>query len=407
MNQPAIILKRLVLAAAVTVSAPAALADDELERARELVQRLHLVDTHVDVPYRLEEKWEDVTRGTAEGDFDLPRARAGGLDTPFMSIYTPASKEVAGGTFELANRLIDGVEALVGRDPENFTMVSSVAEAELAFSTGKIGLALGMENGAPLEGKLENVVHFHERGVRYITLAHSKSNHMSDSSYDDKKIWGGLSPFGRQVVAEMNRVGMMVDISHLSDDAVREVLAISRAPVIASHSSARHFTPGWERNLSDELIRALADNGGVLMINFGSSFVTEEGRAWYDRFSPLRDAWADENKVSRDGPEAKDFERRYREAHPFPFASVNDVADHFDHVVGLVGIDHVGIGSDFDGVGDSLPEGLKDVTGYPNLVAELLRRGYSEEDIGKILGGNLLRAWRQVEEHARALATAD
>lgn len=394
------------VAVASAVFGPSAWADDALQRAQELVQRLHLVDTHVDVPYRLEDQWEDVTRGTAEGNFDLPRARTGGLNTPFMSVYTPASEEIRGTAFALANRLIDTVEALAGRDPENFVMVRSVADAELAFSTGKIGLALGMENGAPLEGKLDNVVHFYERGVRYITLAHSESNHLSDASYDDKRIWDGLSPFGREVVVEMNRVGMMVDVSHLSDDAIRDVLDASDAPVIASHSSARHFTPGFERNLSDELIRAIAAAGGVVMINFGSSFITAEANAWFDRFGDLREAWADEHGVAEDGPEAKTLQKLYREAHPFPFATVSDVADHFDHVVKLVGIDHVGIGSDFDGVGDSLPEGLKDVTGYPNLVAELLRRGYSEEDIGKLLGGNLLRAWRQVEAHAGALAEA-
>jgi membrane dipeptidase len=367
-----------------------------------LVQKYLLVDTHIDVPERLEENWEDVTRATKSGDFDYERARRGGLDVPFMSIYTPAESEAEGTSYELANRLIDRVEALVGRAPDKFMLVRTPGEAELAHQRGLIGLAMGMENGAPMEGKLENAAFFRDRGISYITLAHSLSNHISDSSYDERRQWGGLSPFGRELVAEMNRLGIMVDISHVSDEAFFQVLEISRVPVIASHSSARFFTPGWERNMSDEMIRALAVNGGVIMINFGSSFLTEEAMHWFEQMKQARKEFLEHNGLDEHDAQAEMFAKAYRESHPFPYASLNDLVAHFTHVIDLVGVAHVGIGSDFDGVGDSLPEGMKDVSFYPGLIGKLLEKNYSPADIEAILGGNLLRVWRAVEDHAKA-----
>jgi membrane dipeptidase len=374
--------------------------NDPAGRALELVRSYPLIDTHVDVPYRIHEKWADVTQSTADGEFDYPRAQAGGLDIPFMSIYTPPELEATGGAFQLANELIDSVEALVGRAPDRFMLVYSPAEAQAAFEQGRIGLALGMENGSPIEGKLENVAYFAKRGIRYITLAHSLSNHISDSSFDTARPNGGLSDFGREVVREMNRQGVMVDLSHLSDEAIHDVLEVSAAPVIASHSSARTLTPGFERNISDELIQGVAAGGGVVMINFGSSFITPEANAYLVRILAERKAYLAEHGFAAGGPEEKAWTEAFRVENPVPFASLAQVADHFDHVISLVGADHVGIGSDFDGVGDTLPIGLKDVSQYPNLVAEFLRRGYDEEDIAGILGGNLLRVWRAVEAHA-------
>jgi len=379
-----------------------AVADDEQASAASLAQKYLLIDTHIDVPERLEGHWEDVTRATEKGDFDYERARRGGLDIPFMSIYTPAESEAAGTSFTLANRLIDRVEALVGRAPEKFIVVRSPAEAAAAHQRGLIGLAMGMENGAPIDGKLENLAFFRNRGISYVTLTHSLSNHISDSSYDEHRQWNGLSPFGREVVAEMNRLGIMVDISHVSDEAFYQALGLSQAPVIASHSSARHFTPGFERNMSDDMIKALAAKGGVIMINFGSSFLTGDARQWHDEMSAARKAFLQQNGFDEHGSEAEAFQKNYRVEHPYPFAGLDDVVAHFDHVIGLVGIDHVGIGSDFDGVGDSLPEGLKDVSFYPGLIAKLLAKGYSERDIEAILGGNLMRVWREVEGFAAA-----
>lgn len=368
--------------------------------ARLIAQKALIVDTHIDVPYRLEEGWVDVTESTADGDFDYERARRGGLNIPFMSIYTPAELEAEGGSFALANRLIDSVEALVGRAPEKFMMVSNTSEALESQKRGLIGLALGMENGSPIEGKLENLQFFYDRGIRYITLAHALSNHISDSSYDENRQWQGLSPFGREVVAEMNRLGIMVDISHVSDQAFYQVLEITRAPVIASHSSARFFTPGFERNMTDEMIQALGQQGGVIQINFGSSFLTKAARDWYDTMDGVRETWMAETGNGEESEETKAWETAYREAQPMPFATISDVADHFDHVVELAGVDHVGIGSDFDGVGDSLPIGIKDVSFYPALIEELLRREYTPQQIEAILGGNLMRVWRAVEQVA-------
>jgi len=198
-------------------------------------------------------------------------------------------------------------------------------------------------------------------------------------------------------------LGVMVDISHVSDEAFFQVLEISRVPVIASHSSARHFTPGWERNMSDEMIRALAAKGGVIMINFGSSFLTQEARLWFDAMKVAREAYLKENGFDEHGGEAEVFEEQYRAEYPFPYARLDDVVANFTHIIDLVGIAHVGIGSDFDGVGDSLPEGMKDVSFYPALVGKLLEKGFSEQDIEAILGGNLMRVWRAVEAHAAAV----
>lgn len=370
-------------------------AADLKAEAQRIAQQYLLVDTHIDVPYRLQEHWEDVSQATAKGEFDYPRAKKGGLNAPFMSVYIPASYEKTGGGDLLANQLIDSMEALVGRAPDKFAMAYRSDDLAAQFKQGKISLALGMENGTPINGKLENLRHFYQRGIRYITLAHSESNHIADSSYDLRRPHKGLSPFGEQVVAEMNKLGMMIDISHVSDAAFYKVLSLTKAPVIASHSSLRAFVPGFERNMDDKMIQALAKNGGVIQINFGSSFVISQANQWGLQ---LKAAAKAAGKSSDD----EVFRAEYLAKHPYPFANVETVLKHIDHVVKLVGIDHVGIGSDFDGVGDSLPDGLKDVSMYPNLIEGLLKRGYSEADIVKIMSGNLLRVWRQVEAVAAA-----
>jgi membrane dipeptidase len=385
----------------VTRTAIAQVAPDAslAERAKLLAHRTIIIDTHVDVPYRLYRKWEDISRRTKSGDFDLERARTGGLDAPFMSIYVPSEREGRGAK-QLADTLIDLVERVVTTWPDKFALARTPAAVESNFRKGLTSLPMGMENGSPIEGDLANVGYFHSRGIRYITLTHGRDNHISDSSYDTTHTWGGLSPFGRSVVREMNRVGIMVDISHVTDDAFYDVLEVTRAPLIASHSSCRAFTPGFERNMSDSMIVALAGGGGVIMINFGSSFLNGEYQqkeqvAWREVREHLRS-----RRLRFQDQEAQQYIAKYRKEHPMPHLTVAAVADHVDHVVRLVGIDHVGIGSDFDGVGDSLPEGLKDVSGYPNLIEELLKRGYAEGDIEKICSGNIMRVWNEVESIA-------
>jgi membrane dipeptidase len=260
---------------------------------------------------------------------------------------------------------------------------------------------MGMENGAGLGGELDNVQHFYDRGIRYITLTHGEHNRIGDSSYDDSEPrWNGLSPFGEQVVAEMNRLGIMVDISHVTDPTATDAMAQSEAPVIASHSSCRHFTPGWERNVSDAIIKGVAETGGVVMITFGSSFLRNEYREQDDPIREDMNAHIDSMGWAEDSREAVAYEEKMRKGNPI--GTVADVADHIDHAVDLVGVEHVGLGSDFDGV-FALPEGLQDASDYPNLVAELLRRDYSENEIQQILGENLLRVWEEVEATAERI----
>ena len=343
----------------------------------DIAQGSLIVDTHIDTPYRIKAQldnsgtYEDIAHSTSY-DFDYPRALSGGLNVPFFSIYLPADTEAAGTSFNLANELIDLMNSIIEANPEKFFLIDTSTYLGNLPGQNLIGIAYGMENGAALEGNLSNVEYFYKRGIRYITLTHSKSNHISDSSYDENKQWGGLSEFGKNLITEMKNVGIIIDISHVSDAAFLQAIDISNTPVIASHSSLRHFTPGWERNVSDSMLEALANKGGVLQINFGTAFLTD----------------------------VNDKSNSY-DPSTYIHAGVTDVADHIDRTVALVGVEHVGIGSDYDGVGDTLPNGLKDVSTYPNLIAELQNRGYSTNDIQKILGGNFARVWREVEEYAR------
>jgi membrane dipeptidase len=393
----------LLLSACGTETAPTHVTavEDLGARALQLAQDNLIVDTHVDVPYRISRRPADVTQATEGGDFDYPRAVAGGLNAPFMSIYTPAELESLGESKQLAESLIALVEGIAEAGPDKFAIARSVAEVREQFEAGLISLPMGMENGSPIEGDLGNLEYFHDLGIRYITLTHGLSNHISDSSYDDNRQWNGLSEFGVDVVKEMNRLGIMIDISHVSDEAFWQVLEITETPVIASHSSARHFTPGFERNMNDEMIVALAENGGVIQINFGSTFISQKSRDYSDARSAAGKQFLLEHPDMTESELYTTFREIYAAEHgPMPFATLDDVLDHFDHVVALVGIDHVGIGSDYDGVGDSLPTGLKDVSAYPNLVEGLLKRGYSEDDVRKVLAENLLRVWQTVEDHA-------
>jgi len=395
-------LIRSLLALAITtagLSASAGAIAQASKQAENLASNSIIVDGHIDVPYRLEEKFSDVSRATADGDFDYPRAQSGGLDAPFMSIYIPAKLEQQGGAKALADRLIDRVEAVVGRAPNKFALAKTAADVRANFKAGKISLPMGMENGSAIEGDLANLEHFYQRGIRYITLAHSKSNHISDSSYSEHKPWQGLSPFGKKLIEAMNNTGVMVDISHVSDQAFYDVMAISKTPVIASHSSLRYFTPGFERNMDDAMLKALATNGGVVQINYGSAFISEPA----NKYNTARKAALAEFKKQQPKAaqfELDKFETAYKQSHPYPYASLSQVLDHFDRAVKIMGIDHVGIGSDYDGVGDSLPTDLKDVASYPNLVQGLMDRDYSSTDIKKILGENVLRVWQQVEDYA-------
>ncbi len=385
------------------------MTNTELDSLADLVAHKYvIVDGHVDLPYRMEVKgfmlrksFEDVSVETT-GNFDYPKTKKGGLDAPFMSIYVPSSYQETGGAKEFADSLIDMVSRLPENFPDLFGLANTPSEIESNFSKGIVSLPMGMENGAPIEDDISNVKYFFDRGIRYITLTHSRDNQICDSSYDTTYTWNGLSPFGEDVVMEMNKWGIMVDISHITDSAAFDVLALTKAPVIASHSSCRKFTPEFHRNMSDDLLVAMAKNGGVIHINFGSSFLSQENQ---DRRQKMREDltnWRTENGFTTADSAYKAYAKQYAIDNDV-YEDIQTVADHIDHVVNLVGIDHVGFGSDFDGVGDSLPKGLKDVSMYPNLIKELLKRGYSEEDIAKICYKNTFRVWNKVIEVASGL----
>jgi membrane dipeptidase len=370
-------------------------------KARSLAEKFIIVDTHIDAPEELLLKWQDISKRISSGEFDYPRAKEGGLKAPFMSIYTSAEEDAKGTAYKSAEAMIDLVNKFANDWPDKFAVATSVSDVTAIAKSGKIALCMGMENGAPIEDKLERLAYFHKRGIRYVTLTHGKDNRICDSSYDTTHTWHGISPFGETVVAEMNRLGIMVDISHVSDDAFYKVMKITKAPAIASHSSCRYFTPGFERNMSDDMIKVLAKNGGVIQINFGSDFLNEEYRQKETAGRREVEAYLKSKNLSWRDSAGHAYVEEYRKQHPIGYADVKDAVAHIDHVVKLVGVDHVGIGSDFDGVGDSLPIGLKDVSQYPNLIFELLKIGYSDSDIQKICGGNLLQVWSQVEKLAK------
>jgi membrane dipeptidase len=374
------------------------------KKAEELAQKYMIIDTHMDVPYRLKRKMEDISERTAEGDFDYPRAKKGGLNVAFMAVYVPAEYEGTGNAYKFADETIDMIEGFAKTWPDKFVMVRSVADVKKQFGWGGISLAMGIENGTCIEGNLANVKHFYDRGVRYITLAHSKANHICDSSFDPHHKWNGLSPFGVKVVSEMNRLGMIIDASHVSDDTFYQFIELSKAPIVATHSSCRHFIPGFERNMSDQMIKLLAEKGGVMQINFGAMFISSQIRQQWENLEKSLDEYIKAHNLK--GQEKDDYTERYWREHPLERVHVSDVASHIEHVIELVGIDYVGLGSDFDGVGPNLPVGLEDASCYPNLIYELLKKGLAEEDIEKICSGNLLRVWSQVEKVAHKLQSS-
>jgi membrane dipeptidase len=377
--------------------------NQELVRARIIAQKNIIVDGHVDLPYRLkvknfrlEKEYLGIPVKTKEGDFDFYRAKKGGLTAPFMSIYIPSSYNSENGK-KLADSLINMINFIAKEDSKYFAVAKSPSEVESIFNSGRIALPMGMENGSPIT-TLEDVKYFKERGISYVTLTHAKDNLISDSSYDTLNTHQGISPFGYKVLDEMNKQGIMVDISHISDLAAMDVLKHVTIPVIASHSSVRKFTQGWQRNMSDEILLELKKNNGVIMINFGSDFLDSDISNKNKAAEKEIQSKLKEYKLKAETEEGKAFIKKYKKTTPTLYSDVQKVADHIDHVFKLIGEDHIGLGSDYDGVGDSLPKGLKDASDYPNLLAELLKRGYTEQQIEKICYRNLFRVWNNVIE---------
>lgn len=382
--------------------------DEQLRAyADSLAHKFIITDGHVDLPYRLiETKFTKdsinsiISISPKKGDFDFERAMKGGLDAPFMSIYIPSEYQKHSDYGKaLADSLIDMVTLITQQLPDKFALARTPSDVEANTKAGKISFPMGMENGAPIGKDLSNVKYFYDRGIRYVTITHGKDNQFCDSSYDTLHTWHGLSPLGKDLVKEMNRVGIMIDISHVDDSTFYQVMKLSKAPCIASHSSCRAFTPGFYRNMTDDMIMLLGKNDGVIQINFGSTFLDSVVRKKSTANDKKLKALLKEKNLKPEDSLA--IVIQFKKDNPNVYADVATVADHIDHVVKLAGIDHVGLGSDFDGVGDSLPVGLKDVSAYPNLIYTLLKRGYTESDIEKICSKNVWRVWNRVEEIAK------
>jgi len=373
---------------------------DLWKKALEIHKKAIVLDTHSDVTMKISRGNFDIGVRHQKGHWDLPRAFEGGLDGEFFSIFVPNSQDSLHPA-KYALELIDAVYRAVEAYPDQVEMAYTSSDIRRLHQQGKIAVLLGMENGSPIEHSLALLRDFYRLGVRYITLTHSKNNDISDSGTDDKPRWNGLSDFGKEVVREMNRLGMLVDISHLSDDAIRDVLEISQTPVIASHSSVRALSD-VSRNLPDELIRKVARNGGVIQINFFSGFLSKKYwdamKSRQEKLKPQLAQLREKFKNNEEGYWKAYVELMKQEKLPVPDVSI--IIDHIDYIVKLVGVDYVGLGSDFDGV-SSLPAGMEDVSKLPTITYLLLKRGYSEEDITKILGGNLLRVMEANEKFAR------
>ena len=373
-----------------------------LERARTLHKQTPLIDGHNDYPWALREKAQrnfdklDISKPQPSIMTDIARLRAGGVGGQFWSVYVPV--ELAGQTAVTATlEEIDTVHQMVRRYPGTFELALTADDVEGIFKKGKIASLIGMEGGHSIDNSLAALRMFHRLGARYMTLTHSKNTAWADSATDDPK-FGGLSPFGEEVVREMNWLGMLVDLSHVSPDTMEDAIRVSQAPVIFSHSSARALND-VPRNVPDNILQRLPANGGVVMVTFVPGFLAPKVTAW----NKLHDA--EQARLTLQSPNDPAAVTRgieeWTKAHPAPAAHVSDAADHIDHIRKIAGIDHIGLGSDFDGGANVV--GLEDVSKFPNLTAELLRRGYSDNDIKKILGVNLLRALRGAEAVAKRL----
>ncbi|MGH9363927.1 MAG: dipeptidase [Thermoanaerobaculia bacterium] len=382
-------------------------AEDLKARAARLHRGAIVIDTHEDVPYRLEKEWVDIGARQKTGHVDIPRLRQGGVTGAFFADYVPAEYAEKGGSAKKALELAELIHRLVEAHPADLVFADSPVGVRAAKKAGKIAVSIGIEGGHAIENSLGALAAFYRLGVRYMTLTHNNSNGWADSSgsffrpgFDPTKfaVHGGLNDLGRQIVLEMNRLGMLVDVSHVSDDTIRGVLAVSQAPVFASHSSCRALS-NIPRNLTDEQIRAIAGKGGIVMINVSTLFL--DSRAldeWKEKRAAIAPRLAELSQIWKADPVRRDKEVADLLATvKYAPAAWTAAVDHIERVLEIGGPQAAGLGTDFDGIEDP-PAGLEDVSKLPLLTEELLRRGHSEEKVRGVLGENFLRFWERVEK---------
>lgn len=391
----------LLLALALCLSTPLAAAQKK-KSAPAAAPRAVVVDTHADTPSEYMEHPFDLGVWQTTGHFDYPRMKAGKLDVEFFAAYVPARYE-NNGAAAYCMRIMETIHRMVERYPSWVRFARSTDDIRRIVASGKGAILIGIEGGHAIEDSLDLLRAFHRFGARYMTLTHSNNNNWADSSGEAPE-HNGLTPFGRQVVLEMNRLGMLVDVSHVSDKTFFDVIETTKAPVIASHSSARALAD-HPRNMTDEMLKALARNGGVVMVNFFPNFLSNEvieaAKARTEKLAPqieeLKKRYPDQ------GEEYRNAVRDLQAAHPLPKIPYTVIVDHIDHIVKVAGVDHVGLGSDFDGI-SGIPEGMEDVSRLPAIPAELKRRGYSAADIRKIMGENFMRVFAEAEKVAKEMS---
>lgn len=378
---------------------------DSLAHARELLSRTPLVDGHNDLLYAMRERVgydfdkSDISQPQSGLHTDIPRLRAGRLGVQFWSVYVPSSLQ---GDAAVARTLeqIDALQQMVAHYPDTFELAYNADDVERAFGAGRIASLAGMEGGHSIACSLGTLRAMHRLGARYMTLTHNDNTPWADSATDTPKA-GGLTAFGREVVREMNRLGMLVDLSHVSPDTMRAALDTTEAPVVFSHSSCRAICD-VPRDVPDDVLERLPENNGVCMLTFVPAFVSQQVVDYREQAAAAaRQAGVRKPRAWHD-PDTKAFYEKYEVGHPAPRATVAQVADHVEHARSLAGVDHIGVGGDFDGV-DTLPEGLEDVGQYPALFAELIERGWSDDDLAKLAGRNALRVLRDAERVAERL----
>jgi len=405
--KPLLVATLLIIAMNLVPASAAEKSDPKVDEVRELLRQVPLIDGHNDVPWEYRQHSNDfsaidLSKDTSGAPLrmatDIPRLRAGCVGGQFWSVYVPTRLKGADAVQATVEQ-IDVVHWMCGRYPETFELALTADDVERIHRSGKIASLIGMEGGHSINNSLGTLRMMYRLGARYMTLTHIKNTDWADAAGDEAK-HNGLTPFGEEVVREMNRLGMLVDLSHVTDDTMRDALRVTKAPVIFSHSSARALCD-HVRNVPDDVLKMTATNGGVVMVCFLPAYLTEierkDGEARNAERKRLEKLYGDDEQKVREGLAA------WRKEHADPrAASLTDVADHIDHIRKVIGVDYIGIGSDFDGFSGP-PAGLEDVSKYPDLLAELLRRGYTKDDIKKIAGLNVLRVMRGTERVAKEL----